>query len=114
MTAASPPKFVSLEEILHAANGMKNMALAHEIAVDKNFQLQKLVEEEGDSLQKRVKEIVHKAFWDVLASQLAEDPPNYSQSLVLLKEIKEVYLYLNYPYFHDLKEEKNPSFSINS
>lgn len=39
--AASPPKFVSLEEIVTAANGFKNMALAHEIAVDKNFRLQK-------------------------------------------------------------------------
>lgn len=40
--AASPPKFVSLEEIMTAANGVNNMALAHEIAVDKNFRLQKL------------------------------------------------------------------------
>lgn len=39
--AASPPKFVSLEEIVTAANGFKNMALAHEIAVDKDFKLQK-------------------------------------------------------------------------
>ena len=91
MTAASPPKFVSLDEIVQAANGMKNMALAHEIAVDKNFQLQKLLEAEGDSLQKTVKDIVHKAFWNVLAEKLAEDPPNYSQALVLLTEIREVY-----------------------
>lgn len=40
--AASPPKFVSLEEIMTAASGMKNMALAHEIAVDKDFKLQNL------------------------------------------------------------------------
>jgi hypothetical protein len=40
--AASPPKFVSLEEIMTAANGVNNMALAHEIAVDKDFKLQKL------------------------------------------------------------------------
>jgi hypothetical protein len=39
--AASPPTFVSLEEIVKAANGFKNMALAHEIAVDKDFRLQK-------------------------------------------------------------------------
>jgi hypothetical protein len=40
--AESPPKFVSLEEIMTAASGMNNMALAHEIAVDKDFKLQKL------------------------------------------------------------------------
>jgi hypothetical protein len=39
--AASPPKFVSLEEITTAANGMNDLALAHEIAVDKDFKLQK-------------------------------------------------------------------------
>jgi hypothetical protein len=40
--AASPPKFVSLEEIMKAANGVNNMALAHEIAVDNNFILKKV------------------------------------------------------------------------
>lgn len=67
---------------------MKNMALAHEIAMDKNFKLQKF--EPENSLQSKVKEIMHKAFWDVLASRLNEDPPDYTQALVLLEEIKEV------------------------
>lgn len=69
---ASPPKFVSLEEIVKVANGMKNMALAHEIAVDKNFQIQKLEPEDG-TLYRKVKEIMHKVFWNLLAEQLAED-----------------------------------------
>lgn len=89
LAGASPPKFVSFDEIVKAANGMKNMALAHEIAVDKNFQLQKLEPEDG-SFHRRVKEIMHKAFWNLLAEQLAEDPPDYSHALVLMKEIKEV------------------------
>lgn len=38
----SPPKFVSLEEIMKAANGVENMVLAHEIAVDKDFRLEKM------------------------------------------------------------------------
>lgn len=38
---ASPPRFVSLEEIMKAANGVENMVLAHEIAVDNNFRLEK-------------------------------------------------------------------------
>lgn len=88
LTAASPPKFVSFDEIVKAANGIKNMALAHEIAVDKNFQLQKLEPDDG-SFHRRIKEIMHKAFWNLLAEQLAEDPPDYSHALVLLKEIKE-------------------------
>ncbi|XP_072762501.1 T-complex protein 11-like protein 1 isoform X3 [Anoplolepis gracilipes] len=88
LTGASPPKFVSFDEIIKTANGMKNMALAHEIAVDKNFQLQKLEPEDG-SFHRRVKEIMHKAFWNLLAKKLAEDPPDYSHVPVLLKEIKE-------------------------
>ena len=93
LIGASPPKFVSLEEIIKAANGMKNMALAHEIAVDKNFQLQKLEPDVG-TFHRKVKEIMHKAFWNLLAEQLDEDPPNYTQALVLLQEIKEV-IYLH-------------------
>jgi len=39
---ASPPGFVTLEEIMKAANSVSNMTLAHEIAVDVDFHLQKL------------------------------------------------------------------------
>lgn len=87
-TGASPPKFVSHEEIIRAANGMTNMALAHEIAVDKNFQLQKLEPDDG-TFHRKVKEIMHKAFWNLLAEQLDEDPPIYTQAFILLKEIKD-------------------------
>lgn len=40
-SAASPPRFISFEEIMRAANGVSNMALAHEIAVDNEFRFQK-------------------------------------------------------------------------
>lgn len=39
---ASPPKFVSFDDLMAAANGVKNMSLAHEIAVDANFKLEKV------------------------------------------------------------------------
>ncbi len=39
--SASPPKFVSLGEVMKAAHGIGNMMLAHEIAVDGDVQLQK-------------------------------------------------------------------------
>ncbi|XP_012273619.1 T-complex protein 11-like protein 1 isoform X2 [Orussus abietinus] len=83
---STPPKFLSLEEITRAARGMTNMALAHEIVLDKNFKLQQL-DTRTSVLQKQVKEIMHQAFWDILAEQLAETPPNYSQALILLKDI---------------------------
>lgn len=40
--SASPPGFVTLEEIMKAANSVSNMTLAHEIAVDVDFHLKKL------------------------------------------------------------------------
>ncbi|CAL7944480.1 unnamed protein product [Xylocopa violacea] len=111
LVGASPPKFVSLEEIIKAANGMKNMALAHEIAVDKNFQLQKLEPDDG-TVHRKVKEIMHKAFWNLLAEQLVEDPPNYTQALVLLKEIKETLDELVLPHHAKIRENLNEVLDV--
>uniref|UniRef100_A0A8D8VZK8 T-complex protein 11-like protein 1 n=1 Tax=Cacopsylla melanoneura TaxID=428564 RepID=A0A8D8VZK8_9HEMI len=89
VTDASPPKFVSLEEIMRAAKDMSNMALCHEIAVDKDFKIEKL-ELPENSLEKKVRDTMHQVFWDILKEQLSEDPPVYDHALVLLAEIKEV------------------------
>lgn len=104
ITAASPPKFVSLEEIMQAANGMKDMALVHQIVVDQDFKLQKYEPEDG-TLHKMVKDNMHKAFWDYLKEQLAEDPPNYSQALTLLEEIKESLFGLLLPQHTKVKQQ---------
>lgn len=37
---ASPPKFLSLPEIMGAAEKLENIALVHEIAVNENFKLE--------------------------------------------------------------------------
>lgn len=42
------------------------------------------------SLENRVKETLHKAFWDNLEEQLSASPPDYTQAIQLLQEIKEV------------------------
>lgn len=46
-----------------------------------------------DSLPGRVKQIVHKAFWDRLEEDLNEDPPEYGHAIKLFEEIKEVGLW---------------------
>lgn len=80
---------MSLTEIMDAAQGITNMYLAHEIAVDKDFMLKSREDEEGQNpLEAQVKAIVHKAFWDILDQELKEDPPNFTQALVLLKDVK--------------------------
>lgn len=36
---ASPPRFLSVEELMETAKGVTNMALAHEIVVNQGFQV---------------------------------------------------------------------------
>lgn len=88
---ASPPRFVSVEELMETAKGVTNMALAHEIMVNQAFQVKPTELPEG-SLERRMKEIMHKAFWDYLEAQLKEDPPAYGHAIKLLAEIKEALL----------------------
>ena len=45
----------------------------------------------------QVKSIVHQAFWDVLATELSEEPPTYTQALSLLTEIREALINLLLP-----------------
>ncbi|KAM4618638.1 T-complex protein 11-like protein 1 [Polymixia lowei] len=88
---ASPPRFVSAEELMETAKGVTNMALAHEIMVNKDFQVKPADLPEG-SLERRVKEMMHKAFWDCLEAQLNEEPPSYTHAIKLLAEIRETLL----------------------
>lgn len=114
MLAASPPSFISMEQILKAAEDVSksgfNMALAHEIAVNKDFKIQQT--DQNDSLKKKITEVFHKAFFDILHEQLSSNPPGYSQAMVLLKEIKEVLLWLLLPHNTRLKNEINDVLDI--
>ncbi|XP_020819584.1 T-complex protein 11-like protein 1 isoform X1 [Phascolarctos cinereus] len=88
---SSPPRLVSVDELMETVKGVTNMALAHEIVVNGDFQI-KPTELPEESLEKRVREIVHKAFWDCLSVQLSEDPPTYDHAIKLVGEIRETLL----------------------
>ncbi|NXD09843.1 T11L1 protein, partial [Nothocercus nigrocapillus] len=88
---SSPPRLVSVEELMETAKGVTNMALAHEIVVNGDFHI-KPAELPEHSLEKKVRDIVHKAFWDCLEAQLQEEPPTYDHAIKLLGEIKETLL----------------------
>ncbi|KAM3919612.1 T-complex protein 11-like protein 1 isoform 1-T3 [Leptodactylus fuscus] len=103
---ASPPRFVSVEELMDTAKGVTNMALAHEIVVNGGFQL-KPVELPQGSLEKTVLDIVHKAFWDCLEAQFSEDPPVYGHAIILLGEIKEALLSFLLPGHARLRNQIN-------
>ena len=81
------------------------MYLAHEIAVDKDFMLEKLKPEvQPGSMEEHVKNIVHQAFWDVLRTELSEDPPVYNQALNLLTEIRDTLIGMLLPSQNRVKD----------
>ncbi|XP_068800174.1 T-complex protein 11-like protein 2 isoform X2 [Struthio camelus] len=89
--ASSPPKMVTFDELMAAARNLTNLTLAHEIAVNANFCI-KHEDLPQNSFAGTVKQIVHKAFWDCLESELNEDPPEYEHAIKLFAEIKEILL----------------------
>uniref|UniRef100_A0A8C5N0R3 T-complex 11 like 2 n=2 Tax=Leptobrachium leishanense TaxID=445787 RepID=A0A8C5N0R3_9ANUR len=88
---SSPPKPATFDEVMATARNMSNLMLAHEIVTNKNFHLDN-VDPPKNSLEGKVKEIVHKAFWDCLETELNEDPPQYEHAIKLFDEIKEILL----------------------
>ncbi|EDW30986.1 GL15173 [Drosophila persimilis] len=84
----SPPKIVTIDEVSGIFKDLRNMELAHEIALNPEFKL-KQYEPPTHSFEGRVKAMVHKAYWDVLRTQLERQPPQYDQAIRLLAEIKE-------------------------
>jgi len=42
------------------------------------------------SLMKQVHDTMHKAFWELLREQLNSTPPEYTQAMILLSEIRVV------------------------
>lgn len=88
-TAGSPPKVLTMEEVENALKNVEDMTLAHEIAINPEFKL-KPYSPPDNSLEKRIKTILHDVFWDLLRDQLKSDPPCYDQAICLLGEIKEV------------------------
>ncbi|KAK2892768.1 hypothetical protein Q8A67_012756 [Cirrhinus molitorella] len=85
--SCSPPKTLTLDEVMASARDLSNLSLAHEIVVNRNFHLEP-PDLPQNSLEKRVKDMVHKAFWDCLESELNDDPPEYDYAIKLLEEIR--------------------------
>ncbi|XP_026205107.1 T-complex protein 11-like protein 2 [Anabas testudineus] len=84
----SPPT-ASLSSVMELENCVSNLSLAHEIVVNREFCF-KPRSPPLDSLESRVTEIVHQAFWDGLQEQLNSDPPNYNHAVILLQEVKTI------------------------
>lgn len=63
--AASPPRLVTVEELLETAKGVTNMALAHEIVVNGDFRINAVELAEGRYVR-GLFYLEHFQFWDWL------------------------------------------------
>ncbi|KAJ8378379.1 hypothetical protein AAFF_G00243370 [Aldrovandia affinis] len=90
------PRQAYLLDMMEMDHCLSNMALAHEIVVNRDFCF-KESSPPNDSLEGRVKEIIHRAFWDSLQAQLSLSPPDYTNAIALLQEVKEILLSLLLP-----------------
>ncbi|XP_037551564.1 T-complex protein 11-like protein 2 [Nematolebias whitei] len=89
--SSSPPRVLNLDEVMEAGRDLFNLKLSHEIVLNKDFHMEPNLKP-PNSLLNAVKEVVHKAFWDILESELNKDPPEYQHAIKLLEEIREILL----------------------
>lgn len=89
-----------MDEVRHAIKNVEDMQLAHEIAINPEFRLEPYDPPEN-SLERKIKTILHDAFWDILRHQLESDPPSYDQAIVLLGDIREVLTKIQFTKFPD-------------
>ncbi|XP_055617620.1 T-complex protein 11-like protein 1 isoform X2 [Toxorhynchites rutilus septentrionalis] len=89
-TSGSPPKILTLEEVQDVVKNIENMTLAHEIAINSDFKLQPY-EPPENSIERLIKDTMHKAYWDLLSEQLGRDPPCYDMAIQLLADVKDAF-----------------------
>lgn len=89
--SSSPPKTITLEEVMESTRDLFNLSLGHEITVNPNLRFEPHNPPQG-SLFKVVRDTLHKAYWDILESELNDDPPEYEHAIKLLEEIREILL----------------------
>ncbi|XP_039604605.1 T-complex protein 11-like protein 1 [Polypterus senegalus] len=104
--SGSPPGPGNLAEIMEMARNVSNLSIAHEIVINHNFHF-KQRKPPTDSFEERVMEIMHRAFWDSLEAQLACNPPDYTNAIRLLQEVKETLLSLLLPAHTQLRCQIN-------
>ncbi|XP_029801330.1 T-complex protein 11 homolog isoform X2 [Suricata suricatta] len=81
-----------------------NISKLNKIGMNHDFHMEEKVLP-PNSLEGKVKETTHSAFWDHLKEQLSATPPDFSCALELLKEIKEILLSLLSPRQGRLRSE---------
>lgn len=81
-----PAKFVTLNDLVREYKTVEDLQLLHEIAVDDEFKLKKV--KENDPLYATIAQTMHNAYWNLMREELAEDPPNKDRAINLLMDIR--------------------------
>ncbi|KAM9595345.1 T-complex protein 11 homolog [Morphnus guianensis] len=108
---AIPPQVLSMNELQEITDDISKLTIVHEIVLNSDFKLQ-AASFSPDSLENRVKETLHKAFWDNLEEQLSASPPDYTQATQLLQEIKEALLSLLLPRHNQLRSQIEEALDV--
>ncbi|XP_037375458.1 T-complex protein 11 homolog isoform X2 [Talpa occidentalis] len=90
---------------------VNNSKLSNEIGMNHDFHLEEKVLPQS-SLENKVKETMHDAFWDHLKEQLSATPPDFSCALELLKEIKEILVSLLLPRQNRLRSDIEEALDV--
>ncbi|KAI7693156.1 hypothetical protein SSS_05683 [Sarcoptes scabiei] len=107
----TPPNYISLDEIMKTANEMNRLALVNEIVLDKDFKLERR-STDPNRLESVIRETMKKAFWDIVAEEFNQNPPNYRQAITLMTEIKETLLLFLMPQHSQLKNAIEETLDI--
>ncbi|GAB0200155.1 T-complex protein 11 [Grus japonensis] len=84
---SSPPQVLPMNE-LQEITDITELTFVREVVLNADFKLQAASFPPPDSLENRVKETLHKALWDSQEEQLSASPPDYTQAIQLLQEIR--------------------------
>ncbi|XP_031461597.1 T-complex protein 11 homolog isoform X3 [Phasianus colchicus] len=101
---ASSPQILSTNELQELSDEVFRLSTVHEIVLNADLKVH-MVNFPPHSLENRVKETLHKAFWDRLKKQISASPPDYTQAIQLLQEIKEALLLLLLPQNSQLRSQ---------
>uniref|UniRef100_A0A669QGS7 T-complex 11 n=1 Tax=Phasianus colchicus TaxID=9054 RepID=A0A669QGS7_PHACC len=95
---------LSTNELQELSDEVFRLSTVHEIVLNADLKVH-MVNFPPHSLENRVKETLHKAFWDRLKKQISASPPDYTQAIQLLQEIKEALLLLLLPQNSQLRSQ---------
>eukprot|EP00076_Gallus_gallus_P034103 XP_024999641.1 T-complex protein 11 homolog isoform X4 [Gallus gallus] len=102
--SVSSPQILSTNELQELSDEVFRLSTVHEIVLNADLKVH-MVNFPPHSLENRVKETLHKAFWDRLKKQISASPPDYTQAIQLLQEIKEALLLLLLPQNSQLRSQ---------